>query len=62
MRVKLEKSELVQEKSIKPIKVEIVIEDEKVRNWLQKNTSKIQTLINKLIVDLYYTDQILHSD
>ncbi|MCB0676973.1 MAG: hypothetical protein KDC30_09815 [Saprospiraceae bacterium] len=43
------------------ITIELSIEDEAVREWLNNNTAKLKDLVNKLVTDLYHTDQILHS-
>lgn len=44
------------------ITIEIAIKDKGVQQWLEKNTSKLQKLVNKLVLDLYHTDQMLHSE
>ncbi len=44
------------------ITIEIAVKDKAVQEWLAKNTSKLQELVNKLVIDLYHTDQILHSE
>lgn len=41
--------------------IEISIADEKIVQWLDQNTPKLKELMNKLVIDLYHTDQILHS-
>lgn len=43
------------------ITIELSIEDEAVKEWLNNNTAKLKDLVNKLVTDLYHTDQILHS-
>jgi hypothetical protein len=52
---------LRQEVPDKAIMVEIAVEDRAVREWLQQNTAKLKRIVEKLVVDLYHTDQILHS-
>ncbi len=43
------------------ITIELSVKDKDVHDWLQKNTSKLQKLVHKLVIDLYHTDQMLHS-
>ena len=43
------------------ITIELSIEDKAVKEWLSQNTGKLKDIVNKLVVDLYHTDQILHS-
>jgi len=43
------------------ITIELSLEDEQVKAWLLENGSKLKDLMSKLVVDLYYTEQILHS-
>ena len=43
------------------ITIELSIKDEAVKDWLVKNTGKLKAIVNKLVVDLYHTDRILHS-
>jgi hypothetical protein len=33
-----------------------------LKNWLGENTGKLKDIINKLVVDLYKTEQLLHPD
>lgn len=44
------------------ITIELLIEDQEVKDWLNKNTAKLKDVMNKLVVDLYHTDKILHSE
>ena len=44
------------------ITIEIEVKDISFQQWLERNTGKLQKLVNKLVVDLYHTDQILHSE
>ena len=43
------------------ITIELSIKDEAIKNWLGQNTGKLKDIVNKLVVDLYHTDKILHS-
>ena len=43
------------------ITIELSIKDEAVKDWLVKNTGKLKVIVNKLVIDLYHTDRILHS-
>jgi hypothetical protein len=43
------------------ITIEISVADEKIGQWLDQNTPKLKEIVNKLVIDLYHTDQILHS-
>ncbi|MBK7337553.1 MAG: hypothetical protein IPJ00_15950 [Saprospirales bacterium] len=43
------------------ITIELSVKDEAVKDWLNKNTDKLKDIVNKLVIDLYHTDQILHS-
>lgn len=43
------------------ITIELAIKDEAIKNWLNENTNKMKDVIHKLVIDLYHTDQILHS-
>lgn len=43
------------------ITIELSIKDKAVKEWLSQNTSKLEDIVNKLVIDLYHTDQILHS-
>lgn len=43
------------------ITVEIAVKDQAVRNWLQENNPKLKRIIEKLVIDLYHTDQLLHA-
>ncbi len=36
-------------------------DDNAIKDWLSKNTGKMKDIVNKLVVDLYHTDKILHS-
>jgi len=49
------------DRSEEVITIELSIEDKAVKEWLNQNTDKLKDLVNKLVVDLYHTDQILHS-
>jgi hypothetical protein len=44
------------------ITIELSIQDQAVRDWLNKNTGKLKDIVQKLVVDLYHTDRILHSE
>lgn len=44
------------------IEVEISVEDKAIQEWMLQNTSKLKRIVNKLIVDLYHTDKILHQN
>jgi hypothetical protein len=43
------------------ITIELLIEDEELKDWLVENTTKLKDLVRKLVVDLYHTEKILHS-
>lgn len=43
------------------ISIEIAVEDQAVRHWLEKNSPKLKRIVEKLVIDLYHTDQILHA-
>ena len=43
------------------ITIELSVKDQAVKDWLNENTDKLKDIVNKLVVDLYHTDQILHS-
>jgi len=55
------KSEDLLEKDTDTITIELTVEDKAVKEWLEQNTSKLKEIVNKLVVDLYHTDQRLHS-
>lgn len=44
------------------ITIELSIEDKEVKEWLLENTTKLKDLVQKLVVDLYHTEKILHSE
>lgn len=50
-----------QNETAEVITIELSIKDQEVRDWLNKNTGKLKDIVQKLVVDLYHTDQILHS-
>ena len=52
---------IAEDKKEEVITIELQIKDQAVRDWLNKNTDKLKDIVNKLVVDLYHTDQILHS-
>ncbi len=52
---------IAQDESAEVITIELSIKDLAVRDWLNKNTGKLKDIVHKLVVDLYHTDQILHS-
>ena len=43
------------------ISVDLTIEDTEVRQWWMENASKMQSVLEKLVVDLYQTEKILRS-
>lgn len=43
------------------VTIELAIKDQAVKDWVVKNTGKMKDIVNKLVIDLYHTDQILHS-
>ncbi|MBK7337790.1 MAG: hypothetical protein IPJ00_17260 [Saprospirales bacterium] len=43
------------------ITIELSIKDKAVKDWLIQNTGNLKAIVNKLVVDLYHTDRILHS-
>lgn len=55
------KSEEMLVNDIDTITIELTVEDKAVKEWLEQNTPKLKDIVNKLVVDLYHTDQILHS-
>ena len=44
------------------ITIELSVKDKGLKNWLGENTGKLKDIINKLVVDLYKTEQLLHPD
>ncbi|HKK73905.1 MAG TPA: hypothetical protein VJ953_02435 [Saprospiraceae bacterium] len=43
------------------IAVEITSDSLEMKDWLQKNTEKLEHLVNKLVRDLYSTEQLLKT-
>lgn len=41
--------------------IKIAVADQEVRQWIEQNRPKLNELVEKLVVDLYHTDQMLHS-
>jgi hypothetical protein len=52
---------IAQDEQEEVITIELSIKDQAVRDWLNENTGKLKDIVHKLVVDLYHTDQILHS-
>lgn len=48
-------------KNEETITIELSIKDEAVKDWYHENTAKMKDIVNKLVVDLYHTEKILHS-
>lgn len=47
--------------SVETITIELFIEDKEIKDWLLENTTKLKAVVQKLVVDLYHTEKILHS-
>ncbi len=43
------------------ITVEIAVEDPAVQRWLHDNHTQLNRIMEKLVVDLYHTDRMLHA-
>lgn len=41
--------------------IKIAVADQEVMQWIEQNRPKLNELVEKLVVDLYHTDQMLHS-
>ena len=57
----LSSKETTEDRKEDVITIELSIEDKAVKEWLSQNASKLRDVVNKLVIDLYHTDQILHS-
>lgn len=44
------------------ISVRITSDSSEMKNWLNKNAEKLQLVVNKLVRDLYKTEQLLNSE
>lgn len=43
------------------VNIAITSQDKAVQEWLQQNLEKLERVVNKLVLDLYYTEQMLHT-
>ncbi|MBK8652939.1 MAG: hypothetical protein IPN20_03215 [Haliscomenobacter sp.] len=50
-----------QESASENLTIRISIKDKAVQEWLAQNSSKLEALVHKLVIDLYRTEQMLHS-
>ena len=53
---------LAPEATQEPLNIEITIQDKAVQEWLKQNSAKLERVVNKLVLDLYHTERMLHTE
>ena len=61
LREFLESKNLTNPADSDTITIELSIKDQGMREWLDKHESKLKEVVKKMVVDLYNTEQLLHS-